>query len=145
MEQMQAAELPEPQAAQFLEEEENAEADKDLPDPCKVKPFDIEFWKYQNMMRTDPKKFTSFLADYKKRFNGKMVTLPGGMRMMTREGAHAPQNLINYLNTAKPRQPLRFSTPLWKAALGFVKEQGPTGQLGHVGPHGSTFISRINA
>ena len=31
----------------------------------------------------------------KTKFNGKMITLPDGMRMMTHEGAGAPQALID--------------------------------------------------
>ena len=41
---------------------------------------------------------------------------------------------------------MKWSDALWKAAVYFVKEQGPTGELGHVGPapKRSTFIQRIN-
>ena len=36
---------------------------------CKVnRPFDIEFWKLQNMIRTHPKLFVPFLQDWLSRF-----------------------------------------------------------------------------
>lgn len=97
-------------------------------------------------MRTNPKDFIPLLNDMKTKFNGKMITLPDGMRLMTHEGAGAPQALIDRLNKAKPLTPLKWSEALWKAADYFVKEQGPTGELGHVGPapKHDTFIQRIN-
>ena len=39
--------------------------------PCgTVKPFDSEFWKFQNMLRTNPQAFIPYLTDMKRRFAG---------------------------------------------------------------------------
>ena len=42
----------------------------DSPSCSTVKPFDIEFWKYQNMLRTNPQAFIPYLNDMKTRFSG---------------------------------------------------------------------------
>ena len=60
------------------------------------------------------------------------------------EGKPAVQELIDFLKVQKPIHALRWSDPLFKAALHLAKAQGPTGQTGHTGPDGSTMVSRIN-
>lgn len=153
MEPLQAELLEEPNDIEDVELEEseieNQEIESgnpDHPDPCKVKPWDIRFWQYQNMMRTHPKAFIRFLEDYKTKFKGKIITLPDGTRLMTHEGPGAADALIQRLKSAKKLTPLKWNDALWKAAVYFVKEQGPTGQTGHVGPapNHSTFVQRIN-
>jgi len=55
---------------------------------CNVnRPFDIEFWMFHNMIRTEPRKFIPFLEDMLSRFeDDKLYRTVAGIRMRTREG-----------------------------------------------------------
>lgn len=98
------------------------------------------------MMRTDPKAFVPFLEDWLARFStNTMYKTVKGVNMMTREGKPAVQELINFLKRQPPLHALRWSDPLYKAALHLAKAQGKTGQTGHRGPNGSSMASRIEA
>ena len=71
-----------------------------------------------------------FLEDWISRFeagNDKLYKTVKGMRMMMNEGKPAVQELIDFLKAQKPIHALRWSDPLFKAALHLAKAQGPTG------------------
>ena len=62
-----------------------------------TKPFDTEFWKFQNMMRTNPTAFIPYLEDMKLRFAGSLYRTVSGLVFATNEGPAAVQNLIDFL------------------------------------------------
>ena len=53
--------------------------------------FDLQFWKFQNMMRTEPKSFIPFLEDLLARYEPgtKIYKTVRGTRMMSNEGKPA--------------------------------------------------------
>ena len=57
----------------------------------------------------------------------------------TQEGPSAVQEAIKYLKSAKPLQPLRWSSEMAKACRDHVKDTGPRGTVGHDGSDGSKF------
>ena len=97
------------------------------------RPFDIEFWKFQNKMRMEPGKFIPFLKDMLKRFDGKKYKGVGGNIFLTQEGPDAVQELIDFLLVKQsevmtdPLMPLLWSKPLTAAATKMAKMQGVTG------------------
>lgn len=114
--------------------------------PCDtVKPFDIEFWKLQNMLRTDPKAFVPYLYDMKTRFVGNNYKNARDQTYYTLEGAEGVQILIDFLEEQTPLTALQWSPPLAVASSKYAAAQGPSGATGHTGPDGSTMRQRIEA
>ena len=65
--------------------------------------------------------------------------------ILTHEGSAAVQECIDALKDPElpPMDPLVYSDELGSAAQGMVDTQGPTGQIGHTGPDGSSMSDRI--
>ena len=55
-----------------------------------------------NMARTAPKDYSSFLEQYKKYYDKKLLRLPGQTPILTNEGVGAVVEAIRFLRSAKP-------------------------------------------
>jgi uncharacterized protein YkwD len=95
--------------------------------------------------RLHPKEYAAWLRTQTVYFEGTLWHLPGRAPIRTQEGAAALDELIAFLEHAQAPGPgpLRWSEGLSRSARQFVREQGPTGQTGHVGPTGSLLQGRL--
>jgi uncharacterized protein YkwD len=94
-------------------------------------------------VRLHPKEYAKWLRTQLKYFEGTLWHLPDHVAIRTEEGAPALQELIAFLESTPTIGPLRWNEGLSHAARELVLEQGPTGQTGHKGPHGSVMRDRI--
>jgi uncharacterized protein YkwD len=100
--------------------------------------------KEMNLARTNPSAYSAKLREYRKRYSGNMIVVPGGINLMTSEGVRACDEAIRFLETAKPLTALKVSKELSLAAGDHVKDQGPKGATGHDGSDGSSPYTRMN-
>ncbi len=92
-----------------------------------------------NRVRADPRDYARSLREYRERYDGRVVTLPGGDdRLLTHEGVAAVDEAIRFLDRQTPLPPLLPSPIFARAAADHVRSQGNRGAMGHVGPDGST-------
>jgi len=107
--------------------------------------FDKDFWKWQNEVRTNPKKFVPILQEFLNNFVDEyVVARPGKPRLRTKEGKRAVQEAINFLNRQPSVSRLAWNNSIALASRDHVLSQGPTGQTGHVSPNGATLTTRMN-
>ncbi len=97
-----------------------------------------------NLARTNPKQYATFLAEFKKLYNGRYIEIPGEIRIITNEGAAAVDEAIRFLETASPCPPLTPSEGISKAAKDHVNDTGPKSMVGHSGSDGSSPSMRMN-
>ena len=110
-----------------------------------ARPFDQEFWKFQNMLRTNPKDFIPFLEDWLARFEGdtKIYKDVQGNQITTTDGKPAVQGLIDFLKLQEAISPLNWADPLAYAAIALAQPQGQAKEKGSTGPNGSTLTTRL--
>ena len=92
--------------------------------------------KYTNVIRTDPKSFVPDLKNMLNKFNGMKRTVinkKGSVVQNTKEGSKAVEELITFLEKQKPLPALKYDQKLKDFACQHVKDQGPTGKVGHDG------------
>jgi len=94
-------------------------------------------------MRTRPKSFIPELEAMLPRFQGDIYLRPNGGRLRTKEGPKAVKELIDYLKTAKPVNPLEWNPDLRKAAKDHVMDHAKGGETGHQGSDGSSPFDRM--
>jgi hypothetical protein len=84
-----------------LQDTLHLEEEVDLAAISKIaKPFDLQIWMMQNMMRTKPTSFVPYVKSMKARFNGMIFTNQKGQRIRTNEGKPAVQEYENFLRNA---------------------------------------------
>jgi len=108
-----------------------------------AKPFDLQMWMMQNMMRAKPSAFIPYVRSMKSRFNGNIFKTSTGGNLRTNEGVAAVAEYENFLRNARPVQQMKWSDGLMKACYDHVKDTGPSGATGHTGVDGSTMSTRI--
>ena len=97
-----------------------------------------------NMARTAPKNYASFLEQYKKYYDKKLLKLPGQTPILTNEGVGAVVEAIRFLRSVKPLPPLNPSKGMSSGASDHVTDQGPSGSTQHKGSDGSQAWDRVN-
>jgi uncharacterized protein YkwD len=97
-----------------------------------------------NMARTAPKDYVSFLEQYKKYYDKKLLKLPGETPILTNEGVGAVVEAIRYLRSVKPLPPLNPSKGMSSGASDHVTDQGPSGSTQHKGSDESQAWDRVN-
>ena len=97
-----------------------------------------------NMARTAPKDYSSFLEQYKKYYDKKLLKLPGQTPILTNEGVGAVVEAIRFLRSVKPLPPLNPSKGMSSGARDHVTDQGPSGSTQHKGSDGSQPRDRVN-
>ena len=97
-----------------------------------------------NFARTKPLAYADTLRPYRALFHGKVVKLAGQIHpILTDEGAPAVDEAIAFLERQQPLGVLGTDARLARAAQDHVKNQGPTGQIGHTGTDGAILPDRI--
>ena len=96
-------------------------------------------------IRRFPKEYAKYLRTLETRFEGKLWHLPERLPLRTREGQAAVREAIDFLEQVTPiPDPLAYEEGLHFAAQDHVLDQGPSGQVGHVGTEGSIMRDRIH-
>ena len=97
-----------------------------------------------NLARQNPQRYASFLEQRKPFYAGKYFSRPDGILIETEEGVNAVEEAIHYLRSLNPMSPFRPSLGMSLGAKDHVKDQGPTGTIGHDGRDGSQSWDRIS-
>ena len=97
-----------------------------------------------NFARTMPRTYAETLKPYRALFRGKLVKSPSHAHpVRTDEGVAAVDEAIAFLQRQPPVRPLSPNAVLARSAADHVKDQGPTGRIGHTGSDGSILPDRI--
>jgi uncharacterized protein YkwD len=96
-----------------------------------------------NHVRSDPKGYAEYLAEWRRHFNGNQLQRPGEMILITQEGAAAFDEAITFLRNTDPLPDLRLSKGLSLAARALVADQ-KDGATGHQGGDGSQPWQRMS-
>jgi uncharacterized protein YkwD len=97
-----------------------------------------------NAARTDPKGYASFLEQWKRYYDGKLLKIPGEGIIMTEEGTTAVNEAIKSIRSMNPAPRLIASKGMSLGAKDHVKDQGSSGSVGHKGSDGSQPWDRVN-
>lgn len=99
-------------------------------------PVEQELFRELNLVRSDPASYADYLVEWRQYFVGKQLKRPGEIILITREGAEAFDEAIEFLRNQEPMPPLKLSPGLSQAARAQVQDQ-KDGATGHVGSDGS--------
>ena len=95
-------------------------------------------------IRRFPREYAKYLRSLGTHFEGTLWRLRDHVPIRTHEGQAAVLEAAAFLEEVEPNpRPIAFSEGLHRAALTHVRDQGPTGETGHVGLNGSTMRQRI--
>jgi uncharacterized protein YkwD len=97
-----------------------------------------------NMARTAPGEYSSLLEQYKKYYDKKVLRLPGGTPILTKEGVGALVEAIRFLRFIQPLPPLTPSKGMSLGARDHVTDQGSSGSSQHKGRDGSQPWDRVD-
>ena len=86
-----------------------------------------------NLLRTDPRRYASFLEARLQLYRGNVLRLPGQVPLDTKEGKVAVQEAIRMLRQTVSVPALRPASGLSRAARDHVKDIGPKGLVQHKG------------
>lgn len=94
--------------------------------------LDREVLEEMNRVRADPRAYAGELRDYRLHMEG-LVAYPDDAPdgLMTREGARAVDEAIDFLERQAPLPPLGASSILAGGAADLVADQGRSGRVGH--------------
>lgn len=90
-----------------------------------------------NLARSQPTAYAQFVASRYDSLDQANVYRRDGMSIRMKEGRPAVDEAVRFLRAAAPRRPLLASNCLAMAARDHVRDQGPTGNVGHQGSDGS--------
>jgi uncharacterized protein YkwD len=97
-----------------------------------------------NRLRANPVRFVKVLEECKTHFQGKELHMPGEITILTKEGASAVDEAINFLKSSSAKPAVRLSAGMSKAAADHVSDLGPRGAVGHYGSDKSSPSDRLN-
>jgi uncharacterized protein YkwD len=97
-----------------------------------------------NLARTSPKAYLSFLEQFKKNYDGRLLKLSGQTPILTREGTSAVAEAIRSLHSQKPISPLSPSKGMSSGARDHVKDLRTSGASQHEGSDGSQTWDRVD-
>jgi uncharacterized protein YkwD len=97
-----------------------------------------------NRLRRDPPGYARYLQALLPNFGGTLLHRPGRPGLRTDEGARAVEEAARVLRQTRAMGLLRSSPGLSHAARDHVRDQGPTGALGHRGTDSSTPAGRMS-
>ena len=97
-----------------------------------------------NFARTQPQAYAETLKPFRALFHGKLVKVPSHVHQIrTDEGVAAVDEAIAFLERQAPLRPLSPNPVLASSAADHMRDQGPTGDIGHTGADGSILPGRI--
>jgi uncharacterized protein YkwD len=97
-----------------------------------------------NIARTSPKQYATFLEQFRKHYDGKLLKLPGETPILTKEGTSAVAEAIRSLRSQKPVPPLRPSKGMSLGAKDHIRDLRTSGVSQHEGSDGSQTWDRVN-
>src|SRR6476469_9550299 len=97
-----------------------------------------------NLARTNPAQYLSYLEDFKKSYRGKEIKYSDGSTLVTNEGVSALEEAIDFVRELKPLPPLELRKGLILGAKDHVNDLVKTGESGHRGSDGSMLEDRLN-
>ena len=99
--------------------------------------------KETNLARTQPRRYAGYLQNLRRQYSEKNSQMHGSPELaLTSEGVAAIDEAIEYLTHQHSLPPLAWSQGLADAAADLVRDQGQTGEVGHIGTSGDT-LERI--
>ncbi|WGK69756.1 CAP domain-containing protein [Candidatus Haliotispira prima] len=99
----------------------------------------------QNAVRSNPRKFAElYVREVQSYYSGSLLEYPGEIRIQTREGRRAADELYRELQRQKPLPLLQPSRGMSQAAADHGADQARSGDTGHRGRDGSQPFDRIN-
>jgi uncharacterized protein YkwD len=96
-----------------------------------------------NLLRSNPRKYAEFLAEWERNFVGSELRLPGQTPLVTLEGAAAVKEAIDYLKKLPLLPNLTFSNGLGLAAQDHLKDMQKNNLRGHQGSDKSYPDARV--
>jgi uncharacterized protein YkwD len=97
-----------------------------------------------NLLRDDPAAYAVYLEEMRGKYQGTLLTRGTLAPIQTVEGEAALIEAIDELKGARRARAMRLSDGLTRAASDHVRDQGPTGGVGHRGSDGSNSLIRIS-
>ncbi len=97
-----------------------------------------------NAARTNPTGYASFLEEWKRYYDGRLLKIPGERIIMTEEGATAVKEAATSFRSMNPAPRLIASKGMSLGARDHVRDQGASGSLQHKGSDGSQPWDRVN-
>lgn len=92
-----------------------------------------------NLARTNPKQYAAIMEhDYLPYYEGKYLTIPGEITLLTNEGSAACEEAIAALKNQSAVPALVLNTGLSKACQKHCEEQGPLGKVEHYSGDGKS-------
>jgi uncharacterized protein YkwD len=113
---------------------------------CAAEPGDIaqQMLAETNLARREPQRYAAYLRELRGQYRGKIRLMPGsGAMVVTSEGVQALDEAIAFLSKQAPLPALAWSPGLAEAAAELVKDEGQTGDIGHVGSSSGDMQKRI--
>lgn len=108
-------------------------------------PLEREILDELNLLRADPRAYTRYMERMLGWYDGKLMRRPGGLPpIKTIEGEPALVEAIAAVKATRGMGALRPSRHLTFAAEDHVRDQGPTGEIGHRGTDGSNSYRRMS-
>jgi len=112
--------------------------------PDYLSPLEKAIVREINIARTNPKGYASFLEEWKRYYDGKLLKISGERTIMTEEGAIAVDEAIGFVRSMNPLPPLSPSRGMSWGARDHVKDQRSSVSVGHRGSDGSQPWDRVN-
>lgn len=97
-----------------------------------------------NTARTNPRGYASFLEEWRRYYDGRLLKIPGERIIMTGEGTTAVNEAIELIRSTNPVPRLRPSKGMSLGAKDHVKDQGSSGSTQHKGSDRSQPWDRVN-
>ena len=113
-------------------------------EPDYLSPLEKAIVQEINIARTNPRGYASFLEEWKRYYDGKLLKIPGERTIMTEEGAIAVNEAIGYVRSTNPVPRLNPSRGMSLGARDHVKDQDSSGSSRHKGSDGSQPWDRVN-
>jgi len=113
-------------------------------EPDYLSPLEKAIVREINLARTNPKGYASFLEEWKRYYDGKLLKIPGETIIMTKEGVTALNEAIGLTHSMNPVPRLNPSRGMSLGARDHVKDQGSSGSSQHRGSDGSQPWDRVN-
>jgi hypothetical protein len=116
----------------------------DAEHPDYLSPLEKAIVREINAARTNPKGYASFLEEWKRYYDGRLLRIPGERIIMTEEGATAANEAISFIRSSSPIPRLSPSKGMSLGAKDHVKDQALSSAVQHKGSDGSQPWDRVN-
>lgn len=105
--------------------------------------MELEVIREMNLARQNPAAYARHLEKLRPYYSGELLRIPGQTPERTHEGVSALNEAVEFLKRARPLPSLKLSTGMSLAARDHARDQGRSGQTGHIGGDGSKPYERM--